>query len=278
MTNIDISENTFSRKLSSSYELSILQRVDSFAFMLVDEQRQIQLLRRYPLDGSTPVLTNLENLYLRDELLRLPFRKVQIGVVTERQTLIPNRLFNPQEKATYLQQLTSVPEGMNIKSDDLDGFAAQNVYALPADQAAFYHRHHGAGRLCHAGSPFLLTLRSMVARQEGPFVSVHVWPRQFQLIFFLGRELQLINYYTYFTAKDFLYFTLLVFDQFNLDPAEVPLMLSGEILEDSEIFRHLSRYVRQVKIADAPGFIQLGPSFESLPPHLFFDLFCLAVS
>lgn len=275
----EISESDFSRKKSSHYELSILQRVDSFVFMATDKQQRVLLLRECrlenSLDASAARVEELRNYVARDNLLRQPFRHVRVGLVTEKHTLIPNRLFNPQEKTTYLEQITELPAGWLVKSDDIDGLAAQNVYAYPGDILNFLHKQWPGSRLFHSASSFLLTHRSPPSLLEGQQVFAHVWPQQIQLLYYEDSDLQFVNMFPYYSAKDFTYYLMLVFDQFALDPKSIPVRLSGQISSDSEIYRMITRYVQKVNILPPPAFVHLGKALQAKSPSFYYDLFTL---
>jgi hypothetical protein len=277
MIKFEISETTFSRKASSTYELSILQRMDSFVFMVTNERHQVLILREHPLpEQPEAVRRELEDLRSGEEILRLPYRQVRIGLVTDRHTLIPNRLYNPQEKKTYLAQITPLGESFEVKSDDVQGLAAQNVYAFRTHLLDFYRQAFPAGRILHAASAFLQAHRvDLPNHRGGALLCVHVWSHYLQIVLYQGRDLQFINVFGYRSTKDFLYFTMLVFDQFDLDPVDVPLRLTGQILEDSEIYRALTRYIRQVEFGGTPPGIAIGEGFDQVPAYMFYDLFSL---
>jgi hypothetical protein len=279
MISFEISESDYSKKLTSHYELSILCRVDSFVYMATDDQRRVLLLRDYRLDTPFPKFNQraeeLRHTFSKDTNLQVPFRNVRIGVVTERHTLVPNRLYNPQEKTAYLRQLTPLTGEWEVKSDDLNSIAAQNVYAYPVLLMEVFAEQFSRVRFCHCGSAFLLAHHAMTDFQKGKQVFVNVWSSQVQVILYEGGELQFINTYPYQSFKDFIYFVMLVFDQYDLDRQRVPLHLAGQITEGSEIFRLLKRYVQQVNMQRAPAFVQLGKDYGQVPQHLYYDLFCL---
>jgi hypothetical protein len=70
---------------------------------------------------------------------------------------------------------------------------------------------------------------------------------------------------------------LLAYNQFNLDPARIPLRLSGQILEDAEAFRMFNRYIANLRFIEEPRFLKFNRKFSEVPPHLFFDLYALAL-
>jgi hypothetical protein len=97
-----------------------------------------------------------------------------------------------------------------------------------------------------------------------------------QIAVFDRRNLQFYNSFAFTKASDFLYFTLLAFDQLKLNPLDVPLTISGELMEDSEIYRLLYRYFRDIRFAPTPaGLYHFPGSIQSLPSHLNYDLYAM---
>lgn len=274
----EISESDYSKKLASNYELSILCRVDSFVYMVTDNQGRVLLLRDYRLDTpfrkTNQRAEELRHTLASDPHLQPSYRTVRIGLVNERHTLVPNRLYNPREKKAYLRQLTSLDDEWDIKSDDLDGFAAQNVYAYPKLLTEILTERFAGVRICHCSSALLLAHRALPEPEKEPLVLINVWSNQLIIMLYEGQDLQFINTYPYQSSKDFIYFVMLVFDQYELDREGVPVRLSGQIVEESEIFRLLNRYLHDVKMQPPPP-LKLGNHFEQVPNHLYYDLFCL---
>lgn len=280
MIQLEISENNFSRKLSSSYELSILYRVDSFVYMATDNAQQVLLLKDHQLQSSTrhagSRLAELRDIAQQDPLLRQRFRRTRIGVVTNRHTLVPNRLYNPQEKKTYLEQLTTLADNCEVVSDDLPELAVQNVFAFPKPFLDFFREQFSESRFFHSTTGFLLGHRAASALPEGYHLFMHIHSRRLQLLLYDGPALQFVNSFSCQNSKDFIYYVMLVFDQFSLSPETVPVFLSGEITNEGEVYQLLTRYIRNVQTMPAPPFLRFGAAFDNLPGYRYYDLFSLS--
>ena len=80
------------------------------------------------------------------------------------------------------------------------------------------------------------------------------------------------NTFYFSKPSDLLYFVLLTYKQFELNPLEIPLTLSGNVLEDSEIYKLLVRYIRTLRFAELPEGFKLPEHSKNLQPHFWFDL------
>ena len=107
------------------------------------------------------------------------------------------------------------------------------------------------------------------------FAETHVKGRFFQAILLKDGNLMFINTFQFQSSKDFIYYVLLLFDQFDLKQEEVNLMLSGQLIKDSEIYRLLFRYIKKVNFIQHPSFISFGPKMKTKPSYYYFDIFSL---
>lgn len=268
----DILEDDFTKRSSPTFELSILTGIDSFTYMVSDGQQNILALREYLLDEKN--MQDFQQTLESDRLLALQYRNSRIVWVGDLSTLIPGRLLNNDDRQILLGHLTDVPENTLLKNDQLTPLSAVNVYGIEEARWNMLKGKFPGARLFHIHTALFWGYRKYAAQQGGMQVFVHVRPSFFHLLIFDGSNLLLANRYAYQSAKDFLYFILLIFDQFKLSQENTPLLLSGKLLSDSEIYRLLARYIRQLDFLKPPAFFQFGPKMTQKKHYFYFDLFC----
>ena len=112
------------------------------------------------------------------------------------------------------------------------------------------------------------------SRQSGRGKEVYLNVRDYwvQLFFFDNQELIFANQFQFESEKDFLYYILLTYDQFKLDPKEIPLKIAGMLSEDSAIYQQLHRYLLQLSFVHLPTIFQTDLDLKEHPAHFFFDL------
>jgi len=274
MIKFEIVEDTFAKSQANDLELSILAGVDSFTYMVVDKKRHIQVLKEYALEEGASLPRRqraMQKIVKDDALLRLSFSKTQVGVIGLQATILPERLYNPAKNKTYLEQLTNLSVNAEIIAEDLHHLSAKLVYALdPKTQVI--SKHFKTARKVHLYTAFLDALRPHAATQKGAHLFCHVRSRKIYLFLFDGTLLQYANHFTYQSARDFLYYVLLVFKSYNLDPKDVPLYLSGQLVKDSEVYRLLFRYLQRIDFLKVPSTFSLGPKLSLQPSYFYFDL------
>lgn len=273
----EITEDSFNKKLSSSYELSILSGMDSFTYIINDAQKNILALRDYAF--STQALSprqwkeEVQSIFAEDKLLGLHYFRTKLGLFHHKSTLIPNRLFNPAEQQTYLEHLTDNQPGSTINIDHLDKLPAKHLYYVEGTQKDFFHLLLPNAKVFHASSAIFQALKSTSNLYSSICLFAYIRSGELQILLFKDQDLQFFNTFQYQSAKDFIYFILLVFDQFKLSPESTPIHLLGQLIKDSEVYRLLKQYVHYIDFVEPPSGIQLGPKLRRLPGYFYFDLF-----
>ena len=83
------------------------------------------------------------------------------------------------------------------------------------------------------------------------------------------------NSFSFKNENDFIYHVMLVFKQFDLNVENIPVFLSGQITDDSRLYRMVYRYINQVQFSKAPASVNFGKNSKEIPSHFYFDLFSL---
>ena len=271
----DVVEDQFARQVSPQNELSILLGMDSLSYMITNLQRQPLLLRAYQFTPDSPPEEAYADAIAQDDYLKAAYQKIRIAAVSPIFTLVPERLYNPAEKRTYLQEIANLSYDKDIRSDELRAAQARLVYALPQTMTNLIQNQWMGGQLFHATTAFLAGLLQRVSTPAAPTLYLQVYSGWLVAALVEGKNLLFVNSFQYLDAKDFLYFVLLVFDQYKLTPEETPVCITGQLIEQSEIYPLLRRYIRQVQFLPPPDFIQLGTKLQQQPTYFHFNLFGL---
>jgi hypothetical protein len=271
----DIIEDTLAKKSTSACELSILIGMDSFDYMVLDEQRQVLALRSHAL-GAGGRSAAARAIFQGDAMLQQPYRRIGVGVAGPKSALVPERLFDEGEKEAYLRQVVELEAADSVRVDFLTSLSLCQVYALPRGLEDFVRQAFPTAQLAHQ-STALLQAYLAAAPEAGHTVIAHLRGNWMYLAVFDGGQLVFANSFGFKAAKDFIYYLLLVYQQLDLNPEEQPLFFSGQLLENSEIYKEAYRYIRHLRFWGAPTGIQFGPRLGQEPPHLYYDLLSLSL-
>lgn len=270
MIKFDITEYNFSKKDTEKYKLSILLGMDSFAYVVQDARATVLALREYHW-ANTPVP---DTLWQEDERLSYAYRQVNIALDTLLFSIVPHRLFQPAEKATYLGHLAPLENSEHIFHDHLVQHQAELIYGLSTTLVNTIERYLPFSYRQHLHKVLLEAMRSHAAVQKSYHLACHIWNNRIYVYAFDRTNLLLANGYTYRSAQDLLYYLLLVYDQLNLKTDEVPLALAGRLRTDAEVYKLLHRYIRHLSFLPSPA-ANRGPQLERHPTTYFYDLFAI---
>lgn len=250
--------------------------MDRFSFLISDNQSNLLVLKSYNFSENDEELTAvLKEAYLQEEFLKLPYRSVKIALINDKHTFIPDRLFNAEDPAAYLDTMVSNKGNSNIHIDQLPSLESRQIYKVDKDLEFSLQQYFPTARLFHILTPLVLGLKQISTHQAGKKLYVHVRNQHAHIFLFEDNNFLFANSFTFQTDKDFIYFTMLVYDQFKLDASAVPLYYSGFILENAQLYHQLYRYIRFLNPVPRPLFFKYGKKSSTIKDHFFFDLYSL---
>ena len=272
----DITEESFVKRFTTNYDLSILVGEDRFFYLVSDTKQNVLVLKGYVRDNteSNFMESGIKDVFLTDLVLRLPYRTTRIGYIGNDVTLMPEELYDASKKSTYFSNVLG-KEMKDLDSDTLTSLNIRNIYAFSEGFSQVTKSYFPNAKLYHIFTALLLGFKEHAKHQDGYNLYGHVWSNKLFLVLYQKDELIFSNVYDFESAHDFLYFVMLIYNQFNLKPESDTINLSGMVIEDSEIHYNLLRYIRYVNFVPDPTFYRFGSSFRNISKHLFFDLFSL---
>ncbi len=277
--NFEIVESNFVKKYTDTYDLSILVGMDRFSFLVSDPQQNILLLRSYAfasgITGLDKLSDSLKEIYISDELLKQSYQTVRIGILDQRSTLVPSDLFDPEQKEVYLKNVVENIEDDTINFDALKPLGMVNLYATNTDFINQLYGYFPNAKINNAGSSLILGHRKIAENRTGRQICLNVRQGLLQISLFDNKELLFYNSFIYESSQDFIYYVMLVFDQFQLKPEGNTVHISGQIVQDSEIYHLLFRYIRHLEMMPIPDYYKLGAKGSKMEDYQYFDLFSL---
>ncbi len=273
-----IVEENLSKKFSSTKELSILIGMDSFAYIINDENLYVQILKEYtfkPLQPNQDWSKTIGPIIEEDAHLKASFNHIWVGVDHQVATLVPNRLFHPDQKLAYLENLTELQDQDELVKDDLNHLSAKLIYPFNKTLQATFHKYFPGYRSYHLVTTLIRALRVHTAQQNGYHLFVLFRSNSLRVVLYDKNDLLFINHFSYQSATDAVYYLLMVIDQFSLSTMELPVYVAGHLLKDSEIFRLMARYLKSIRFLTAPPQFDMGSQLQRYPEYFFYDLLSL---
>ena len=217
--------------------------------------------------------TEFENSIENSALIKADFEKSVIGIINEHVSLVPEALFDEQHKSDYLELAHGKLSDFTIYEDGLINTRARNVYAVPNLISSSISEKIPSAQIRHYSSSLIDGLSLEYKRREGEIVVLHVQYSHFEILFFRDGVLQFYNSFNYTTAEDFIYYTLFVFEQLELNADKITVDVFGEIVEDSSVYQLLYKYVRNISFGNRPKTLRYSSSFDVISKHQYYNLF-----
>jgi len=253
--------------------------MDRFSFLVSDPQQNILLMRSYAFVPEVEALTqlsdSLKNIYIDDEILKQPYRTIKVGLLNQRNTLVPTELFDPDKKEVYLKNIVPNLKKDTINFDALKPLGMVNLYATNTDFINQIYGYFPNAKIHHAATSLILGYRKIAENRTGRQICLNVRQGLLQISLFDNKELLFYNSFIFQSSQDFIYYVMLVFDQFQLKPEGNTVHISGQIIQDSEIYHLLFRYIRHLEMMPIPDFYKLGKNGNEIKDYQYFDLFSL---
>ncbi len=272
--NQELVEFSFSPKLSHSLELNMLLGADSVYYSLNDAQLNVPVLKTYHFDLARhrSLTENIKLVFMEDPLLKEHYRTTKIVITSPHFTLVPEKFYNEKELRIYLSNLTDISENDVIATDSLKNQVFKNVYSINKHLLQSVQTMFPNAKIYHSATALIEGYRKIAELKQGHQVFANIRDGHVQILFFDSKDLIFVNFYSFQSPSDFIYYVLLVYDQFKLNPETIPLSISGSLTVSSELYKHIYRYIRFISFAKAPDYFHFGHQFTGIPQHFYFDL------
>lgn len=276
-------KTSFSKNNTNTYKLSILCGVDSLSYCISNSTKEVLVLKKFDLyknltlDNEAIIAASFEEIWKEDPLLSFAYMEIHIAFVRPHYTLIPNKLYQAKNKAAYLSPLKANADNPELyQVNDIEGMAAKLIFSLPQAAVSFFESKFPQGvKYYNSFTPLINGIEKEMERLAGKHVWINIHPNVIQIIFFDGKELIFSNQFPFETEKDFLYYIMLVYSQFKLNPEEIPLHISGQLVKESAVFKSLYRYIRNVSFLSISDTYQLNTHLTEHPSYFYFDLLAI---
>lgn len=275
----DIVATSFDRNKIDQLELSILLGMDSFSYILLaPDTRQMMAFTSVQLNTSgfadwVPVFYRSIQ---ANEFLRAGLAKtVYLGISTERLCLVPQRLFQKGEEASYLSKLTDISLDDRCKSDFIPSAAAQLLFVIGEERLEAMSRRLSPNRIQHSATAMLEQWLKQSQALNHKALYACLRDRMLSLAALHNGQLLFFNTFKFQTAAEVVYYVHLVYQQCGWSATRMPLYLCGEVLEDSDIYQQLYRFIEDIRFLQPPAALAtIEGNMLSLPSHLYYDVLC----
>ncbi len=280
-------QNTF------EYELSIRLGVDGFSYAILDTHtRKFLHLESFDLRDARKNLyvpgesrkTDIRKLrhLLETELnwLRAPFTQVRLMFENGNSTLVPQALFDKEEKASLFDfNMAGGPhDPKDIHFDTLKASDAVSLYHIDSEESKLCREFFPEATFYHHSTVLIQALLLKYMNHDNALhLFVNTDASRLDILRMNGKKLEYFNSFSYNTAEDYMYYLIFVVEQLSLNPENVKLIMTGEVERNSKLTDLVRKYVRSISFAERNTDFRYSFVFDQLPGHYYYNLLNLAL-
>ena len=270
-------DESFDVKKTSEYQLVLQIGTDGVLLAVNDKLKNKYIaFEKYTFQNIysfTPISELLDVLIKDSKLVAHKYKSVVCLVVNNLSTIVPNPLFENENKEQYLNFNVAVNENDLVLTDDLKNLDAKNIFALPLSLKTKLGSLYEKVSYQHFSSTLLENLLLENKNQTSKKVYVHVQATHFEVIFIDGKKLVFYNTFNHHSAEDFIYYLLFSCEQLQLNPENIEVVLLGEIEKNSALYAITQKYIRTIRWGERKSNVDYSYQLQSLPKHYYFTLF-----
>ena len=250
MTKQIVKKKTINKNIevTSKRKLSIQFSLDGFSFCTTNTHNEVIEFSSYTFSKTknSPelVLEKLQDIFKKEKSLQYDFETVTVIHQNNLNTLVPNEYFKEDALKSYLKYSIKTIATDLITFDELDFMNSKNVYVPYVNINNFLFQNFGEFEYKHYSSVLLEKLFSIATNDICCYI--HVSKSTFDIVIIKNSNLQFFNIFEYKTKEDFMYYVLFTLEQLELSTEETLVSVLGDIEEDSDLFRLMYTYIRNI--------------------------------
>ncbi len=277
MNPISIIDHHFDKNITTSYFLSIQLSLDGFSFCILDpvSNEYIQLYDRHLSFNETLFEVLAEELET-NTYLSLKFQKIFIVYYTYQNTLIPDALYSESDEKSILDfcmQKKSLNPTVTFhhKIRMADSYC---VFQIPKKIVDLINQKLGKVFYFCQTIPYIeAALLKTMNDQKTHQLHINIQNSHFEVLVTYGNNLKMHNVFNFHNSKEFLYYTLYIFEQLKLDPVHSKILLTGKISKTDELYSLLKKYIKHIEIENETNHFKFSGVFKPIQIQNFLNLF-----
>jgi len=265
--------NHIAHELLENSKVSIQLSLDGFSFCITKNQTIIALshyIFEQTCKNYHEILEKIIVIFNNETLLQNNFKTVQVIHSNNLATFVPTAIFDKEKTSDYLQYTIKTLDNDFITFDTMDTANITNVYIPFVNVNNFFFEKFGTFKYKHIATVLAENLLLISKNSNTIQFYVHFQEHDFQIIVISENNLQFYNTFSYATNQDVIYYILFTLEQLKLNPETINLTLVGAILEDSENYKIIFKYIRNVVFLDTKYL--MDTAIKTIPSHTLFTL------
>lgn len=275
---VQYTDSEFNKDFTNHYTLLFQLEEQQYTYAIYDKRKgKLHVLKTVPYNSGNHA-DGFERLRLSltsEDLLQSAYQEVKVSWVSAPFTLVPRAIFEEDKASDYLKVAAHLRADEETQVNQIKGVFIKNVFAIPKQIRSYMQDLFASPKWFHAGSSLLelaMRNRDQFADQQ---LILDIKTGLITILYFEKKEFLFMNQYKYVNREDFLYFVLLVADQFSIDRETCDLKLSGEIVPDAQLYDELYKFFRNITFLQPNEHIVMPEPLAEKPMYMYNTLLSL---
>jgi hypothetical protein len=261
---------------SASYHLSIQVSLDGFSFALLNvNDQKYTAIQFYDIQEShnySELAEKIEQIIAQQELLQQHYSTVTICICNSINALTPKDLYKKHYGKELLGFNQILLQNEDESNDWLKSIECFNSYVIPKELKRCFDKYYPNHSWKHQSTVFIESVMQHYKLNEETTIYISVQNAYFQLVVLEGRKLKFFNGYDYRSGEDIIYYILFACEQLDLNPDQIPIVIAGELEINSEAYKFIHRYIRNISFTNRNPSYVYSFVFDEIPNHYFYQL------
>jgi len=272
----EFTDKAFNKDFTKHCALLLQLEEHQFAYAIYEKRSgRLQALRHVPIQGNTGYINKLKLAITNEDMLHVPFHEVRIAVAQTPFTFIPRVLHEEVLNRKYLALNAPVEESDTVLVNNIRSLFIKNIFSMEGEEVSYLEEVFQHPKFFHVTSALLENILRNKDQLSPQQILIDIKQNLMHVMYFENGEFKFLNQFRFTNKDDFLYFVLLVADQFQVDRNTCDVKLSGEIMPDSLLFSEIWKFFQSISFLPLNENIVLPAELSEKPLHIYNSLFSL---
>ena len=269
MQQLSLIDETFNSLNSEHYKLTIQILPDGYSYTMLDSVRKkYVLLKHYQINKSENSLIDLISVINKDDLLKLKFDSSRAFVFTKEATIFPNSFLQKDKTSHY----TNFNFGESKNSEDFvckSSFDSNIAFSIPNSIKEVLSSLNCAIFYPHAITVLFEAQKDCLQKDNLSGVYLALLNNNAQIVVIKDSKLQLFNTFHFQTDEDLCYFIVYLFDLFQFDKENIPVIISGITQKNDTRIIKIEQFIKKIQYSKSSSQFIYSYRFNEIPQHHF---------
>jgi hypothetical protein len=270
--------NTFGSTLLSSdankCHLIIQGNTSHLSLVLIDEeQKQVFGLKHFNFENQDEAKALLNSLFIEDGIFKYNFHKITFQYLSYRAMLVPETLFDSKNLKAFLKFHHNLDESDHIHYYALKQAEAYVIFSVPIFYEEILCSKYPAINYLHHSIPFIYNaIENRGKDSSNPSLHINFTKEFFDVLIVRNCKIQLFNSFFFKKYTDVIYFIVNILNLYSYLPSNTKLYVSGDIEENSELFKELKSLFKVPELERFNNVYKLPKEMDAIEQHKFVHL------